>query len=215
MKEPKSPDFSNSGIKTRGFHHHEYSLFETIRRRRSIRCYSPRPVEDEKIAAVLEAARLAPSSSNTQPWHFIVVRNTETIKKLRECAPSGTKRLLNEFIKQAPVAIVACGRPHPLNHIFTGFFGISMLSIDVTIAIEHIVLAATDLDLGTCWIGWFSETKVKNLLKVPRNVRVVALLTLGYPENPSTKDDLGGVHAKPRKALNQIYSLEYFGNKPQ
>ncbi|MEO0226018.1 MAG: nitroreductase family protein, partial [candidate division WOR-3 bacterium] len=95
------------------------SVFETIKRRRSVRRYQSRPIEEEKILTLLEAARLAPSSSNTQPWHFIVVRNPETIRKIRDCVPAGSKPLLNDFIKTAPTIIVACGKPHPINHIFT------------------------------------------------------------------------------------------------
>lgn len=192
----------------------KYSAFETIQRRRSVRRYANRPVEEEEILKLLEAARLAPSSSNTQPWHFVVVRNPQTIAGLRNCVPPASKPLLNDFVKTAPVIIVACGVPLAVNHYFTSLFGLSLLSIDVAIAVEHIVLAATELGIGTCWIGWFSEKKVKKLLKIPRLLRVVALLTVGYPENPSTGQDLGGISPKPRKPLGQIYSQEYFGNHP-
>ncbi len=190
-----------------------YSTFETIKRRRSIRHYSHKPVEESKIIQVLEAARLAPSSSNTQPWHFIVVQKPDTIRKLSDCVPIGSKIFINEFVKSAPVIIVACGIPKTRNHLITKFFGLSLLAIDVAIAIEHMVLAATELDLGTCWVGWFSEKKLKMLLRIPRNVRIISLLTLGYPEKTSTHKDLGGIKAKPRKALSEIYSLEFFGNR--
>jgi nitroreductase len=188
-----------------------YSTLETIRRRRSVRRYSPKPVEEEKILALLDAARLAPSSSNTQPWHFIVVRNPDTINKIRNCVPAASKPLLNDFVKTAPVVIVACGVPTALNHFFTSLFGINMLSVDVAIAVEHIVLTATELDLGTCWIGWFSAKKLKRLLGIPLTFKVVALVTVGYPENPSTPDAIGGVKAKSRKPLEEICSFEFYG----
>ncbi len=191
----------------------KYSLLDTIRRRRSVRRYASRPVEAEKISVLLEAARLAPSSSNTQPWHFIVVRNRETIKQIRNCVPPGSKPLLNDFVKTAPVVIVACGVPLAVNHYFTSLFGLSLLSIDVAIAVEHIVLAATELGIGTCWIGWFSEKKLKRLLKIPGNVRVVSLVTLGYPEKESTPEDMGGISAKPRKPLEAICSFEFYGGR--
>lgn len=184
-------------------------VMTAIRRRRSIRAYSDQPVEDEKIQLLLEAARLAPSSSNTQPWHFIIVRQKKLIEKLSECVLRGTK-WVNRWMTSAPCVIVACGKPHPIVHLGAKVLGMDLLKIDVAIALEHITLAATELGLGTCWIGWFSERKVKRLLHIPWNVRVVALLTLGYPKNPSTPESIGGKHPTLRKDIKKIYSLDRY-----
>jgi len=122
----------------------EMDVFEAIEKRRSIRNYEPTPVPREKLEKILEAARLAPSASNVQPRHFIVVTDVEK----REALSGG---MFASFLKQAPVVIVACGdeKKAPKWH-----------AIDVAIAVENMVVAATGEGLGTCWIGSFDENKV-------------------------------------------------------
>ena len=150
-------------------------VFESIRSRRSIRSYRDKSIEDEKLWAVLEAGRSAPSASNRQDWRMIVVRDQETRGKLAVTHHN------HGFIADVPVVIVACGT-NP-SRIMVG--GKPACAIDVAIAIDHMTLAATALGLGTCWMGAYEEGPIKKLLGVPDEVDVVVLLALGYPaESP-------------------------------
>jgi nitroreductase len=177
------------------------NVIDIIRKRQSVRKYQDRPVEDEKIKLILEAARLAPSSSNSQPWHFVVVKDNDLRRKLVQAVPMGVAAI-NKFIEEAPVIIVGCVTPGFFQRV-SSLFGRENHLIDVSIAMEHMVLVAEELELGTCWIGWFDEGKVKKLLGVPRAAKVVAMLTLGYPgEN--------GTHVTTRKALEEIFSTDKY-----
>jgi nitroreductase len=154
-------------------------FMDVVSKRRSIRKYRPDPVPEELINQVLEAARLAPSGGNAQPWHFIVVKDPETKKVLG----------ISEWAQQAPVVIVGCTE--------------ASNPIDISIAFEHLVLAATNLGLGTCWIGrWGADSEIKKALKIPANVRVLAVTPLGYPaESPP---------GRSRKPMSQIVHREKF-----
>jgi nitroreductase len=166
-------------------------LMDAIRARRSIRNYLDRPVEEEKLLAVLEAGRLAPSAKNMQDWKFIVVRDAATRQKLAGAARDQL------FVGQAPVVIAACGTS---DLVMT--CGQPAYAIDVAIALDHMTLAAAALDLGTCWIGAFYEDRVKEILGVPQEIRVVALLPLGYPaERPAPR---------PRKSLDEVVTWEHW-----
>ena len=151
-------------------------VMEAIRKRYSVRSYQDRPVEKEKLEQVLEAARLAPSANNRQEWRFIVVQDKDTRKRLAEAAKNQTS------VSEAPVVIAACAKTD--NHLMT--CGQACYPIDVAIAIEHMALKATEEGLGTCWIGAFYEEKVKEILGIPQDIRVVELLILGYPAKPSS-----------------------------
>lgn len=177
------------------------SVLDIIRKRQSIRKYQDKPVEEEKLKLILESARLAPSSSNSQPWHFISVKDKELRRKLVHAVPMGVAAI-NKFIEEAPVIIVGCVTPG-LFHKVSSMFGRENQYIDVSIAMEHMVLVAEELGLGTCWIGWFDEGKVKKLLKIPGAAKVVAVFSLGYPAE-------GGGHATTRKALEEIYSVDKY-----
>jgi len=147
---------------------------EIIKRRCSVRSYQEKPVEEEKLKGILEAARLAPSANNRQEWRFIVVQD----KKKRESLMKAAKNQV--FVGEAPVIIACCAETD--NHLMT--CGQLCYPIDVAIAIEHMVLKATEEGLGTCWIGAFYEEQVKDILDIPEDIRVVELLTLGYPAKP-------------------------------
>lgn len=147
------------------------NVMEAIKTRRSIRCYQDRPVEEEKLQQVLEAARLAPSSANRQEWRFVVVRNEETRRKLMKAARN------QPFVGQAAVVIACCAQTD--EHVMT--CGQKCYPIDVAIAIDHMTLAAWELGLGTCWIGAFHADQVQKILGIPSELPVVELLTLGYP----------------------------------
>jgi nitroreductase len=173
-------------------------VFEAVQRRRSIRAYGSTPVPKDKLMKLLEAARLAPSAGNVQPWHFVVVMDYE---KRRRIAESGR---FARFLAESPVVIVGCGdeRASPRWHV-----------VDVAIAMQNIVLTATSEGLGTCWVGDFDEKLVKELLRVPENYRVIALLAVGYPRG---KFDVQGKMLyliRRRKKLKDIVSFEEFGTK--
>ncbi len=166
-------------------------LFEAVGGRYSCRNYQDRPVEEEKLARILEAARLAPSASNRQEWRFIVVTDAAVRAKLVDMAHK------QKFVGQAPVVIVACAVTD--GHLMA--CGQSCYPIDVAIALEHIALAATALGLGTCWIGAFDEEPVKKLLGIPAEVRVVELMPLGYPADkprPKTRLPLEDIRMSER-----------------
>ena len=150
-------------------------VVDAIKTRKSVREYLDKPVEDEKLNAILEAARLAPSAGNRQEWRFVVVRDSKTRRRLAEAANNQT------FIGQAPVVVAACAETD--NHVMR--CGQLCYPIDVAIALDHMSLAATELGLGTCWIGAFNEQKVKEILGIPEEIRVVQLMPLGYPSDPS------------------------------
>jgi nitroreductase len=146
-------------------------LFEAIRKRYSCRAYQATPVEPEKTAQVLEAARLAPSARNSQDWRFVVVTDAKTRRALQNAAAN------QPFVGQAPVLIVACSCTNKRMNLC----GQPYASINVSIAIEHMALAATALGLGTCWIGSFKPQQVRSVLNIPSSIEVVELMTLGYP----------------------------------
>ncbi len=166
-------------------------LMQVIRARRSIRSYLDRPVEEEKLLAVLEAGRLAPSARNMQDWRFIVVSDPATRQRLAEAAKG------QQFVAQAPLVIAACGTS---DLVMT--CGQPAYAIDVAIALDHMTLAAASLGLGSCWIGAFYEDRVKQILAVPPEVRVVALLPLGYPADMPAP--------RPRKSLEDIAAREHW-----
>jgi nitroreductase len=144
-------------------------FMDVVASRKGVRSFADRDVEEEKLAKVLEAARLAPSWANKQCCRYVVIKDKDKIKEL-----AGGRRT---WLTQAPVVLAACADPED-----SGVHnGMDYFLVDVGISMQQLVLAATDLGLGTCWIGMFDEAKVKKLLEVPENVRVVALTPLGYP----------------------------------
>ena len=167
-------------------------LREAIERRQSIRAYQDKPVPEEKLKRVLEAARLAPSASNRQPWKFVVVRES---KRRQELARAANGQI---FVGEAPIVIAAVATR--TEHIMA--CGVPSYPVDLAIAVDHITLAAVDEGLGTCWIGAFSQEKVREILKIPEKYRVVALLPLGFPGE--------GKKTKFRKSLEEIICYETF-----
>jgi len=132
-------------------------------------------VPEETVTRLIEAARLAPSASNRQEWRFVVVRDADARKKLAQAARRQT------FVAEAPVILACCAETD--NHVMA--CGQLCYPIDVAIAIDHITLCAAAEGLGTCWIGAFYEDQVKEILHIPTNIRVVELLPIGYPQDPS------------------------------
>jgi nitroreductase len=163
-----------------------------ISQRSSVRAYKTTDVEEDKLKKVLEAARLSPSASNRQDWKFIVVKSKETKKKLAKAAFG------QSFIGEAPVVIVACGMD---SEAVMGC-GQPTHTVNVSIACAFMILQAYELGLGTCWIGAFNEDETRKILNNPEHVRVVAVIPLGYPNQPTSK--------KIRKNLNEIICYEKY-----
>jgi len=189
-------------------------LKEVIKYRRSIRKFSDRKIDRADLLAILEAARLAPSAQNSQPWHFIVVQDEKMIREIANCVPVGFVRI-NSWMEKAAAIIVCCSKPKIFTHRLAKIFIKDLHLIDLAITIENMVLMATDLGIGSCWVGWFSEKKVKKLLRIPGSYDVGMLLPLGYPEGESNEVGLGGVPPRKRKPIEEIVSYEIFGNKKQ
>ena len=156
------------------------ALLDLVKYRKSVRDFLDRPVEREKILMCLEAARLAPSASNSQPWRFIVVDDRQLKDKLCKAAFGGLYSI-NSFCKMAPVIVVVISEKSKfLTRIGGMFRGTKFYLIDIGIAGEHFVLQAEDLGLGTCWIGWFNEKAVKSILNIPQHKKIDILIALGY-----------------------------------
>lgn len=184
----------------------ESSFMALVKNRRSLRRYDPkRRVSEESIRALIEAARLAPSAENSQPWRFVAVRDPEARETLsRECF-SGVFRP-TRFASKAPVIIALCAdRTRLLLRAGELFLRTALYQLDCGIAGEHIVLAAAALGLGTCWIGWFNKKNAKKVLRIPPGLKVVALIAVGYPP----KDV--GIKERARKPFSSIASLDVWG----
>lgn len=153
--------------------------------RQSDRAFDPnRPVEKEKIERILQAACIAPSACNSQPWHFIVVDEPELKNRLAD-ATSGKLLGINHFTKQAPIHIVVVEEKSNMTASFgTWVKDKNFAHLDVGIAAAHIVLAAEDEGLGSCIIGWFDEEKVRQLLHVPKGKRILLDIVVGYSTQP-------------------------------
>jgi nitroreductase len=147
-------------------------IIEEIVNRRSIREYSQKTIEPDKLERILEAARLAPTARNQQDWKLILVRNSVLKEKLVDFAAPH-----QQFLKGAPILIAACA----LNPAYVMRCGHPAYLIDLAIVLEHIALQAVREGLGTCWIGSFDEVKAKTVLNIPRNMHIVELMSIGYP----------------------------------
>ena len=162
-------------------------VLEAIRTRRSIRKFRPKPIPNKKLKTILEAGRLAPSAGNRQPWFFVVVKDPERKRVLAKAAGNQT------FIADAGVIVVAVGDPEASPRRFKQ---------DPMIAVEQMVLAATGLGYGTCWIGAFDEEEVKRLLRIPEELKVIALLPIGFPDEAPAP--------RARKPLTEIVFYEKY-----
>ncbi len=176
------------------------SFSDLIQKRRSVRRYLAEPVPRELIEKCLEAARLAPSACNGQPWRFIVVDEQSAKERLCEAAFGGIYAS-NKFACKAPVIIVVVTDQQSYKVRAGGFFrDVKYALIDIGIAGEHLALQATELGLGTCWLGWFSERGVRRALKLPRSVKIDIMFSLGYPADSG--------RPKERRKLDDV--REYF-----
>ncbi|GAA0076666.1 nitroreductase family protein [Clostridium sp. CTA-5] len=178
-------------------------MIKEIEMRRSIRKYIDKLVEDEKIIKLLESARLAPSGSNTQPWHFIIVKSESNKQKLAKVAHN------QKWMLSAPVFIVCVGDIRCRMSEDAGNLSLNenspqeelkQIIRDTSISMEHILLEANNLGLGTCWVAWFTQEEIRPILNIPNDKYVVGIITLGYAdEEPKPR---------PRKNLEEIIHYE-------
>ncbi|RME78327.1 MAG: nitroreductase [Chloroflexi bacterium] len=157
-----------------------------VAQRYSVRAYKPDPVEEEKLRQVLEAVRLAPSACNRQPYRFLVIPTAGHEAELRRIYH-------RSWFHQAPLVICACGLR---DEAWSRRDGQSYLFVDVAIAMDHLILAAASLGLGTCWVAAFDPVAAREILRLPDNVEPVAFTPLGYPADQP--------HAKERKPLEAL-----------
>ena len=163
-------------------------FLELIKIRRSCRKYQSRPIPREVIEKCLEAAWLAPSACNSQPWNFIVVESAEVKNHLAERAFSGIYSI-NYFAKQAPVLVVVVRKSSVYAAKLGGYLrGTQYNLIDIGIACEHFILAAAEQGVGTCWLGFFNEKHVKKVLGIPARMKVDVIISLGYPQEQISRD---------------------------
>ncbi len=144
---------------------------QLIRFRRSIRGYKPEPVPEEVLHRILEAAIVAPTAANRQPFQLVVVTDAATRLRFREAYE-------RDWFYSAPVILVGCGE---VNKAWQRADGFNSVEVDVSIVMDHVILAAADEGLGTCWICNFDESKVREILGIPPDIRVIAMTPLGYP----------------------------------
>lgn len=161
------------------------NIYEVMRTRRSVRKYAAAPIPEEVLHRVLDAARIAPSGSNRQPTRLIVV--TDAAKR-RELVPYCHNQ---EFVATAPVLVIAVGKDIKYNR--GEWMGQGAMLVDVSIAVDHLTLAARAEGLGTCWIGSFNGPALKEYLGLPEDWYVVALTPLGYPEGDAFTEPEGRI----------------------
>lgn len=177
---------------------------EQIQIRRSIRKYLNRPIEDEKIMQLIESARLAPSGSNTEPWRFIIVKSEWMRQKIAETAND------QKWMLSAPVFIVCVADssarmntdPQLKLDENSPQEAVKQMIRDTSIAIEHMILEATSLGLGSCWVSWFTQKQIRPILSIPPDKYVVAIVTVGYADEKPT--------ARPRKKIEEIVRYEHW-----
>lgn len=170
------------------------SLMDIIEARKSIRSYKPQDIEEDELNYILEAFRKAPSAKNLQPWKLVIVKDKKIIKDLAAACNNQT------FLEEAPVLIAACAKEGESYGSMGGYM--NSYPVDIALALEHLILAAAEQGLGTCWIGAFKEQLVKDILSIPKEVRVVALTPVGYPSKEAS--DRG------RKLLSEIISYDKY-----
>lgn len=173
------------------------NFLQLVKTRYSVRQYLPIDIEVDKLEKVLEAARLAPSAVNLQPWEFVVITEAELLTKLSDC-------YTRDWFKTAPCCIVVLGDHEQSWHRSSD--GKDHCDIDVAIAIDHLTLQAAELGLGTCWVCNFDAPKTCDLLKIPSHLEPIALIPIGYPAD----EEVFSPKAKKRKELHQIVHWNKF-----
>ena len=165
-------------------------FLELARQRYSVRAYKPDPVHPEKLECILEAARLAPTAVNIQPFQLIVIRTKNRETELRRIYDK-------KWFVEPPIVICACGLP---KKGWSRKDGKNYNDVDVAIVMDHLILAATAEGLGTCWIGAFDPAAAKEILNLPEGVEPIAFTPLGYAADRPPR--------KKRKPLSELVKYE-------
>jgi nitroreductase len=173
------------------------ALMDTIEGRKSVRKYLDKPIERKKILRCIEAARLAPSAENVQPWRFVVLDDPELKTRFCREVTGGIYRP-SRFIENAPVVVVILAKLDLIANVLgRSIQGTSYYLIDVGISGEHLVLQAQEVGIGTCWIGWFNAKRAKKVLNIPLRYKPVSLISMGYPAQ-------GGTKKKPNLPIKKV-----------
>jgi nitroreductase len=174
-------------------------FYDVIRTRRSVRKFLKKGIPDEVLDRILEAARVAPSGGNSQPWRFVIVKDQDKKKKIADACYE------QDFVTQAPVVIVCCSIK-----CSSGYepWQDDAGWRDTIIAVDHLILAARNEGLGTCWVGAFYEEPIKEIVRVPKDVKVVIVVPVGYPASRKAFRE-----TKNRKSLKEICFVEEYGRK--
>ncbi|MFA5168157.1 MAG: nitroreductase family protein [Candidatus Omnitrophota bacterium] len=179
------------------------NFLDLVQKRRSVRRYSDRPVAKEDVLKCLEAARLAPSACNSQPWHFVVIDEPELRRRVAERIFSGLYSM-NKFAKEAPVLVAVVSEKMKFLASLGGQIRDTRYClVDIGIVCEHLILQAQELGIGSCWIGWFDEKALKQELKLSRDKKIDIVIALGYPEEDK-------IVPKTRKTLTEISSFNEY-----
>ena len=177
-----------------------------VNRRFSLRRFDlSRPVADKDVVSILEAARLAPSAENTQPWRFVVVRNPQGIAELAKQCFSGIFSATKFAAESSCIVALCADRAKFLERAGEVVLRTALYQLDCGIAGEHIALAAAELGIGSCWIGWFNKKRARKLLGLPLHVELVALIALGYAKEGVSP------RGKNRKPLSELTSMDRWG----
>ncbi len=182
------------------------NFFELARMRRSVRRFKPDPVPLETVEALVRAAAEAPSACNSQPWQFIAIADAAL---RREVARACTSKLLpiNRFVESVPMLVVQVGLiPNPASMLGGLIKNKKYVTCDNGIAAAHFCLAAAELGLGTCILGWFDESKIKKILGIPPACRVELVHCVGYPD--------GEIRKAPRKPFSDVFAVDRFHSRP-
>ena len=179
------------------------TFLDLVNKRRSVRRYIDRPIPKGELLKCIEAARLAPSACNAQPWKFIVVDEPVLKNEICEKAFSGMYSM-NAFAKGAAALVVVISEKQKFLSVIGGYYrGTRYYLMDIGIACEHLILLAAELGIGSCWIGWFNERAVKKALKIPRYKKIDAIISLGYYKE-------GKPAPKARKSREEISSFNEY-----
>jgi len=180
------------------------SFLDLVNKRYSVRNYKTTPVPQEKVIRCIEAARLAPSACNSQPWKFIIADEPELVNELAKAAFEGLLDF-NHFAFKAPVLVLIVSERENLSAKFGSIVKKKNFTLmDIGIAAEHFCLQAAEEGLGTCIIGWFNEKKVKKILSIPKLKRVELVITVGFSADEK-------IPLKKRKSMDEILSCNKYG----
>jgi len=177
--------------------HKPITVLDVIRRRYSCRRYSPQAVGQEHINLLKEAVRWAPSACNRQPYTFQFIADRGLLDRISEAVPIGPASA-NAWMKSAPMIVAAVGSKELIYHKITQVVDADYHRTDAVIAMDHLSLVATELGLGTCWVGWFHRKKVGRILDIKRSEEVVILMTAGYPDREPPKE-------RKRKEMGELF----------